>query len=95
MHEQSRGKRECFFCKIQFFGKFNFRRFATVSFFAAQEERDYIISSVLEAGNAANPSAVQVAALECIVQISQEYYSFLGAYMPAVGSVRGECCTFC
>ncbi|CDJ42636.1 importin subunit beta-1, putative [Eimeria tenella] len=55
--------------------------------FAKTEERDYIISSVLEAGNAANPSAVQVAALECIVQISQEYYSFLGAYMPAVGSV--------
>ncbi|OEH79955.1 importin subunit [Cyclospora cayetanensis] len=53
--------------------------------FNKKEERDYIIASVVEAGGSGNPSAVQVAAFECIVQIAQEYYSFLEAYMPAVG----------
>ncbi|CDJ67850.1 importin subunit beta-1, putative [Eimeria necatrix] len=56
-----------------------------------REERDYIINSVVEAGDATNPSAVQVAAFDCIVQISQEYYSLLEAYMPAMGPVRREC----
>ncbi|KAL8271760.1 hypothetical protein Esti_004355 [Eimeria stiedai] len=53
--------------------------------FNKKEERDYIISSVVEAGAPSNPSAVQVAAFECIVQVAQEYYSFLESYMPAVG----------
>ena len=59
----------------------------------AQEERDYIIASVVEAGGAENPNPVQVAAFECIVQISQEYYSFLEAYMPTVGPVSLDCDT--
>ncbi|CDJ29179.1 importin subunit beta-1, putative [Eimeria mitis] len=58
------------------FAKENFNR---------KGERDYIIASVVEAGGASNPSPVQVAAFECIVQIAQEYYSFLEAYMPTVG----------
>lgn len=58
------------------FAKENFNR---------KGERDYIIGSVVEAGGATNPSPVQVAAFECIVQIAQEYYPSLEAYMPAVG----------
>ena len=38
--------------------------------FNKKEERDYIIASVVEAGGASNPSAVQVPAFECIVQIA-------------------------
>ncbi|KAL8430697.1 hypothetical protein Efla_003679 [Eimeria flavescens] len=53
--------------------------------FNNKEERDYIIASVVEAGEPSNPSAVQIAAFECIVQIAQEYYSFLEPYMQAVG----------
>lgn len=58
--------------------------------FNKKEERDYIIASVVEAGGSGNPGAVQVAAFECLVQIAQEYYSFLEAYMPAVGPVRSN-----
>ena len=57
-----------------------------------QEERDYIIASVVEAGGMSNPTMVQVAAFECIVQIAQEYYNFLEAYMSAVGPVRDKFC---